>query len=182
MINTNTSVTSLSSIIDESQLNMNNLLNQDPVKQMFTAITKALRAQSIGIRDLCRKCDENVSKRSLDLLLIDISSTYCKKEEIAGFLEQLNEKPNQQQVTNEIDQVKIMIRCLQEEIREQGVKLSDLNSKNEVLENTLMATKEISKRTIETLKSHYQQQVSKKYTIVLKYVKYNYYCIIRWNH
>ena len=107
MLNNNTSI---STIIDESQLNemnvnLNRANNQDPVKQMFTTITKALRTQSIGIRDLSRKCDENLSKHAFENALADISNKYCRKEKVSDINVKLNEKSDQTYVISELDKV-----------------------------------------------------------------------------
>ena len=110
MENTNASV---SSIMDESHLNTainlnTTLLNNrdsDPVKQMFTAITKALRTQSIGIRDLSHKAKENLSKTAFENALKDISTKYIRNEQLSGINSKLNEKCDQSFVINEIEKV-----------------------------------------------------------------------------
>jgi hypothetical protein len=53
---------------------------QDPVKQMISAISKAIRTQSAGIRDLDRKVASAVTTDQLEKQVSDLLSLCCSKQ------------------------------------------------------------------------------------------------------
>lgn len=157
---------SFSSIEDESILNIsnsvnNNIMNQDPVKQMFTAITKALRTQSNSIRDLTRKLENTASKQNVDQDQVELLSRFCKNEliisEISG---QLQEKSDQQTIEKELAILREEIRNLHEISRRQNLQLVEMADKNIQLEKSIMDNKSLNLMAIETLKSYYDTEVS----------------------
>ena len=53
---------------------------QDPVRQMITAITKAVRTQSAGLRDVDRKLGLMASQDRLDRQLEDTTHNFVSKQ------------------------------------------------------------------------------------------------------
>lgn len=63
---------------------------QDPIKQMFVAITKAIRAQATGIRDLDRKCSEFVTnERASSMIQKSIDKT-CSKQDATQIIHKMD--------------------------------------------------------------------------------------------
>ncbi len=81
---------------------------QDPIKQMFVAITKAIRAQSAGIRDLDRKCSEYVTHdRAQGLIQHSIDKT-CSKQDATQIIYKMDSKASEKDlavVASKLDQV-----------------------------------------------------------------------------
>lgn len=73
---------------------------QDPVRQMFTALTKAVRTQSAGIRDLDRKVGHFVTKDSLDSVVSDLRSKSCSKEDATDIMRHIETKASADVVNN----------------------------------------------------------------------------------
>jgi hypothetical protein len=48
---------------------------QDPVKHMFTGITKAIKVQSAGLKDLDKRTSKCISKDSAESLVADAFSS-----------------------------------------------------------------------------------------------------------
>ena len=65
---------------------------QDPVKQMFAALTKAVRTQSAGMRDIDRKIGYLISKESAEHLVEDIASRLCTKTEVVEIMRHIDTK------------------------------------------------------------------------------------------
>lgn len=54
---------------------------QDPVRQMITAITKAVRSQSVSIRDMDRKLNNFTTKDALERKIEDVMKETCSKKD-----------------------------------------------------------------------------------------------------
>ena len=65
---------------------------QDPVKQMFGALTKAVRTQSAGMRDMDRKMGYLISKESAEHLVADVASRQCTKNEAVEIMRHIDTK------------------------------------------------------------------------------------------
>lgn len=59
---------------------------QDPVRQMFLTMTKAIRTQSAGLRDLDRKIGYLISRDSAEKLVIESTSKCCSKSDAAEIM------------------------------------------------------------------------------------------------
>ncbi len=157
---------SISSIEDENILNMsnsvnNNFMNQDPVKQMFTAITKALRTQSNSIRDLTRKLENTISKQNSDQNNAEMLSRFSKNELLISELsDQLKGKSDQQPIQKELAAKREEIRNLHEIFRCQNLQLLEMIDKNIQLEKLVVDNRSFNLMTIETMQSHYDSEVS----------------------
>jgi hypothetical protein len=65
---------------------------QDPIKQMFLSITKALRVQAAGIRDLDRKCNDYATRDYIQHQLQNVRETTCSKHDATQIIYQLDAK------------------------------------------------------------------------------------------
>jgi hypothetical protein len=65
---------------------------QDPIKQMFLAVTKAIRAQSAGIRDLSRKSEEYVTHERARTLVEESATNLCSKEAATQLIYKMDTK------------------------------------------------------------------------------------------
>lgn len=65
---------------------------QDPIKQMFLSITKALRVQASSIRDLDRKCNDLATKDQVQHQLHVLQATVCSKQDATQIIYQLENK------------------------------------------------------------------------------------------
>jgi uncharacterized protein HemY len=71
---------------------------QDPIKQMFMALTKAIRNQAAGIRDLDRKCTEFVTHdRAKGMIAQSIDKT-CSKQDATQLIYTMDTKATQKEV------------------------------------------------------------------------------------
>lgn len=68
---------------------------QDPIKQMFLSITKALRVQSASIRELDRKCSDYVSRDFVKHQLQTLQDSTCSKADGTQIIYQLQNKIDQ---------------------------------------------------------------------------------------
>jgi hypothetical protein len=70
---------------------------QDPIKQMFLSLSKALRVQGAGLRDLDRKCSEYVSLDVLKKLLKEQNELTCSKQDATQIIYQLDTKVSEKE-------------------------------------------------------------------------------------
>ena len=68
---------------------------QDPVRQMITAITKAVRTQSAGIRDLDRKIATLSTKEHAERLVKDAVTATCSKNEASDIIREMDARSNE---------------------------------------------------------------------------------------
>lgn len=68
---------------------------QDPIKQMFLAITKAIKSQASGIRDLDRKCSEFVTFEGAESLVKRSFDAACTKQDATQILYQIDSKTSE---------------------------------------------------------------------------------------
>jgi hypothetical protein len=62
---------------------------QEPIRQMFLSITKAIRAQAAGIRDLDRKSTDFITNESAQRLVKDYCALCCSKKEATELIHQI---------------------------------------------------------------------------------------------
>ena len=65
---------------------------QEPVKQMFLALSKAIRIQSAGLRDLDHRCDHFTSKEEVHCLLSEKLTQVVSKEDGKEMLHLIDKK------------------------------------------------------------------------------------------
>lgn len=65
---------------------------QDPIKQMFLSITKALRVQASSIRELDRRCSDYVSKDYVRSQVRGVEEGLCNKQDATQIIYQLQTK------------------------------------------------------------------------------------------
>jgi hypothetical protein len=68
---------------------------QDPIKQMFLAITKAIRSQSAGIRDLDRKCSDFVTNDRANGLIQQAYDKSCSKQDATQIIYKIDTKASE---------------------------------------------------------------------------------------
>ena len=81
---------------------------QDPIKQMFLALTKAMRAQAAGIRDLDRKCNDFITKDNACALVMDNFDRACSKQDATQIIYKLDSKAGEKDLavlSSKLDQV-----------------------------------------------------------------------------
>ena len=71
---------------------------QDPIKQMFLAITKAIRSQSAGIRDLDRKCSEFVTNDRAHGLIQQSFDKCCSKQDATQIIYKMDTKASDKEL------------------------------------------------------------------------------------
>ena len=65
---------------------------QDPVRQMITAITKAVRSQSVSIRDMDRKLNNFTTKDVMERTVEDVLRETCSKSEANQMLHDMEKQ------------------------------------------------------------------------------------------
>lgn len=65
---------------------------QDPVKQMFLSLSKALRVQAASIRDLDRKCSDHLTADQVAHIVRDKFDQACSKQDATQLIYQLDSK------------------------------------------------------------------------------------------
>ncbi len=73
---------------------------QDPVRQMFSALTKAMRTQSAGIRDLDRKIGHSITRQDTEHILQDSMSRCCTKDNAIEIMRQIDTKASVDHLSN----------------------------------------------------------------------------------
>lgn len=71
---------------------------QDPIKQMFLALTKAIRAQAAGIRDLDRKCQDFVTHDRANMLIQQSFDKSCSKQDATQIMYKLDTRAGEKDV------------------------------------------------------------------------------------
>ena len=71
---------------------------QDPVRQMFSSLTKAIRTQSVGVRDLDRKIGYLISKEQVDHLMSNLEMRCCNKEDATDIMKHVDSKASHEVV------------------------------------------------------------------------------------
>ncbi len=71
---------------------------QDPIKQMFLSLTKALRVQAAGIRDLDRKYEGLVPIDMAERMIKEQINTCCTKQDATQLIYQIDTKAGEKDV------------------------------------------------------------------------------------
>ena len=81
---------------------------QDPIRKMFMSLTKEIRAQSAGIRDLDKKYSELITVDAAERLVRDNVSSCCSKQDATQLIYQIDAKATAKEVAvleSKLDQV-----------------------------------------------------------------------------
>jgi hypothetical protein len=118
---------------------------QDPIKQMFLSITKALRVQASSLRELDRKCSDFVSKDFVRHQVHTVEEGVCSKQDATQIIYQLQQKVDQKEyialqtryelVVQNADQMQSAIREQALEIQGLQVHIGSLEKEIEVLKH-----------------------------------------------
>jgi hypothetical protein len=103
---------------------------QDPIKHMFLAITKAIRSQAAGIRDLSRKCDDFVTHDRANNLIHNSFEKSCSKQDATQIIHKIDTKASERDVAvldTKLMQALSMIDKLGDTLHEQSIAISDIN-------------------------------------------------------
>ena len=103
---------------------------QDPIKHMFVAITKAIRSQSAGIRDLDRKCSDFVTNDRANNMIQASFDKSCSKQDATQIIYKIDTKANERDVAvleTKLIQANDTINRLHDKIHEQSIIISDIN-------------------------------------------------------
>lgn len=103
---------------------------QDPIKQMFIAITKAIRSQSASIRDLDRKCADFVTNDRAHNLIEQSYNKSCSKQDATQIIHKIDTKASERDVAvleSKLMQALGMIDKLSDSLHEQSLAISDIN-------------------------------------------------------
>jgi len=73
---------------------------QDPIKNMFLALTKAIRVQSSSIRDLERRLSEVPTERMAGTMIQKAIEGVCSKQDATQILYQLETKAGLKEIHN----------------------------------------------------------------------------------
>lgn len=65
---------------------------QDPIRQMFLAISKAIRVQASGIRDLDTKCSNYVTHDLVQRMVKEAFDQTCNKQDATQIIYQIESK------------------------------------------------------------------------------------------
>jgi ribosomal 50S subunit-associated protein YjgA (DUF615 family) len=82
---------------------------QEPIRQMFHSLTKAMRVQSAGLRDLDHRCDRFVTTEAVKDIVNKYTQTCCSKEDATQIIYQLEKKASEKDISilsQRLDQVK----------------------------------------------------------------------------
>jgi len=105
---------------------------QDPVRHMITSITKAVRTQSAGIRDLDRKMGFVATNDELHRTVSDAVSRCFSKQEASRLVESVNKKADIDAVAGietNLMQVSHQLSRLNDVLQDQNSAIRDLNSR-----------------------------------------------------
>ncbi len=81
---------------------------QEPIKQMFLSLSKAMRVQSAGLRDLDHRCDRFVTTDAVKDMVNKYTQSFCSKEDATQIIYQLEKKAAEKDVSaleHRLDQV-----------------------------------------------------------------------------
>lgn len=88
---------------------------QDPIKHMFLSLSKAIRIQSAGIRDLDSKCSNYVTIDSMKRYMKENIDQTCSKQDATQLIYQLETKVNDKEfrsLEHKFQQVKLpLLSC-----------------------------------------------------------------------
>ena len=123
---------SVDDLIDESVwINV-----QDPVRQMIAAITKAVRTQSAGIRDLDRKIVGLVTKDMLERTVGENMATTCSKHEAKDMVREIDARSNEMKSNflnyeDKLFDITNKINKMNEVVNHQNIAVTNINSRME---------------------------------------------------
>jgi hypothetical protein len=101
-----------SSIGDTDILNDKHWINvQDPIKQMFSSLSKAVRIQGAGLRDLDSKCSNYMTMENCKKLLRDQYEITCSKADATQLIYQIENKVNVKEFSSLEDKVNQVRDC-----------------------------------------------------------------------
>lgn len=105
---------------------------QDPIKQMFLSLTKAIRTQAAGIRDLDRKCNDMISIDAAERMVKDHFNTCCTKQDATQLIYQIDTKAGDKDLAildNRIQQALHQIEKLNDAFQSQAILIADTNNR-----------------------------------------------------
>lgn len=105
---------------------------QDPIKQMFLSLTKAIRTQAAGIRDLDRRCSEMIPFDAAERMIKDHVNTCCTKQDATQLIYQIDTKATEKDVAvldSRIQQAFSQIERLNEGYQTQAISIADMNTR-----------------------------------------------------
>jgi len=109
---------------------------QDPVRQMITAITKAVRTQSAGIRDLDRKVSGLVTTDILDRVVQSNISKVSTKVEVKDIVREMDARTNElssnfSNYEDRLGDISGKLTKMNELLSNQSVAITNLNTRVE---------------------------------------------------
>lgn len=107
---------------------------QDPVRQMITAITKAVRTQSAGIRDLDRKVNGLVTTDILDRVVHTHISKVSTKTEMKDVVREMDARTNELSANfsnyeDRLGEISSKLTKMNEILSNQSVAITSLNTR-----------------------------------------------------
>jgi hypothetical protein len=107
---------------------------QDPVRQMITAITKAVRTQSAGIRDLDRKVNGLVTTDILDRVVHTHISKVSTKTEVKDVVREMDARTNELSANfsnyeDRLGEISSKLTKMNEILSNQSVAITSLNTR-----------------------------------------------------
>jgi hypothetical protein len=72
---------------------------QDPIKQMFLTLTKAIKTQAAGMRDLDRKCDKLIPYDAAERLIKERFDSCCTKQDATQLIYQIDTKAGDKELS-----------------------------------------------------------------------------------
>jgi hypothetical protein len=72
---------------------------QDPIKQMFLTLTKAIKVQAAGMRDLDRKCNELIPYDAAERLIKERFDSCCTKQDATQLIYQIDTKAGDKELS-----------------------------------------------------------------------------------
>jgi hypothetical protein len=103
---------------------------QDPIKHMFIALTKAIRSQAAGMRDLDRRCADFVTNDRAQNLIQQSFDKSCSKQDATQIIYKMDSKASERDVAvleSKLLQALGLIDKLNNSLHEQSIVLSDIN-------------------------------------------------------
>jgi len=117
---------------------------QDPIKNMFLALSKAIRVQSSSIRDLERRLSEMPTERDAGSMIQRAIEGVCSKQDATQILYQLDNKASSKEMhtmESRYSQLSSQMDHMNETISHQSSTITELQARNNLLEHELMQMK-----------------------------------------
>lgn len=117
---------------------------QDPIKQMFLALTRAIRSQAAGIRDLDRKCADFMTKDMTTHFVEKSFDKACSKQDATQIIYKVDSKASDKSVAvleSKLEQAHEEISKLQNKLHDQTLAMSDMHTRIDHLERDVATLK-----------------------------------------